>query len=185
MGIELPERVVRRHLTPDEVVRISRGEKIPHMRDDHIVRAIRRAAVNVAGELVFKAARETGCLVLTPAPHLLETNQKLLVLWGWWCVSAGVPEAVVDLRPRADGGIGPRVRVDLSPTGRAFRPAAMAPIGRVCAEQGAGVPGLDGRDGWIATPDEVEVEAPDLDSAGEIVRVMLALAEDERWLAPH
>ena len=183
MGIELPERVVRRQLTPDEVLRISRGERVPYLRDDPVVRAIRRAAVGVIGELMFKEARANGYLVLTPAPHLIETNQKVATLWGWWCHAAREPEATVDLQPRVgQGGAGPRVRVDLSPTGREFRPAAMVPIGRVCAEQGAGVPGLDDRPGWIAMPDVVEIEAPDLDSAGAIVRVILALARDERWL---
>jgi hypothetical protein len=184
VGARLPERILARRLTPDEVVRISRGERIPHMRDDLVVRAIRRCALGVIGEGIFRNARQRGYLVLSSEAHLVETNTKVLALWGWWCAAARQPEATVDLRPRVVRG-GPRVRVDLSPTGRDFLPAAMAPIGRACAQQGAGGPETLTDAGWIATSDVIEVDAPDLDSAVAIVEAVLRLANDERWLAPR
>ena len=184
MGARLPERTLARRLTPDEVVRISRGERIPHMRDDPVVRAIRRCALGVIGEGIFREARQRGYLVLSPEAHLVETNAKVLALWGWWCAAARRPEATVDLRPRVVSA-GPRVRVDLSPTGRDFVPAALAPIGRTCAQQGAGGPETSPEAGWIATPDVFEVDAPDFDSAVAIAEAVLRLADDERWLAPR
>lgn len=181
MRQELPERVYARRLTPDEVVRISRHEKITHLRDDAVVRSIRHAIPNYEAEHLFARARENGYLVLPASPHMLEPNRGLLVAWGWWCFAARCPEAVVDLRRRNDS-VGPCVRIDLSPTGREFAPVAMVPIGRICAaEQAAGQ--ANARDvSWIATGDVVEVDAPDIDSATAIVRTLLDLARDERWL---
>jgi len=46
-------------------------------------------------------------------------------------------------------------------------------VGRVCADQDVGGAGSDPHAGWIATPDVIEVDAPDPDGAGANVRVIL------------
>lgn len=174
----MPERTFARPLTPDEVVALGRGERVAHLRDDVRVAAIRRCALNGQGEQLFRDARERGYVVLPGGPHLTETCGRLATLWGWWCAAAKRPEATIDLR-LADRASGARVRVDLAPTGRAFLPAILGPVGRVWAEY-VGTRTECG--GWLVTPDVVELYAPDLDGAGALVWELLRLSRDERWL---
>ena len=84
------------------------------------------------------------------------------------------PEAVVEV----DAGVGEaRVRLDLSPAGRAFRPAALLPIGRACAEWAATGPR------WIAAPDTVQVDGLAPEAARGLVAELLRVAADRRWTA--
>lgn len=121
----LPRR--RRALSPDEVLRLARGEE-PAAVGDPLRLAIARSGEGLGawGWRAFDRARRSGLLVVARTPQRSEV-ERVVRLWGWWCAAARCPEAV--LRLDRDGAMAD-LEVDLSPAGRRFEPSALVAIGR-------------------------------------------------------
>lgn len=164
-----------RPITPEELLAVLHRQPVPGLNEHHpIVAAIRRCTLGNAARQAFTEARARGYLLLIRGSYgtFTQANTKanhaeghLLSIWGWWCLATRQPEIVVD-RPRS-GGV--RLRCDLAPTGRTWPLHAFPSIARLVGDLVPIEPG-----GWLFSPDLLEIDGLDLDSAVGVARALVA-----------
>lgn len=107
-----------RPITAAEIVAIAHGREVRGVNpDDTRIREMRRGLLGNGARTAFDEARRTGYLLVNR--HLLYQDgaeEKLRLVWTWWCVAAGHPDITLTAT-----STDAEVRCDIATTERAWQ----------------------------------------------------------------
>jgi len=167
-----------RPLRAAEVIELAHNRPVAGVNpDDPRVKAIGRLNPGVIMNGVFREARQQGYLLALSADGYDRNGDlaNLIDLWSWWCAAAGHPE--ICMQSEAEGTY--RVRVDLGTTGSTWSLRIFQLFARMLNETiGDQLLG----DSWLFTEDVFEVNHLDHEEALNVVRGILDICLDRRFL---